>query len=190
MKTANKLAQIAKANQQGKFKVVKNHLDLFYGTYAQCVEYTEKVGGTFTIEKVKEKCPYEAFQKKVAWGSHQYVRYVIKRCKELASKGYGSVEITIDKTTDMFNKIESKHRGYSHDFVVKLLSQEGFELHDYVNHYDAISYILYWQLKPTFSQYVVCSKDDDEQLYQLEQEWERVKLPQAPDSEKIGMSWE
>lgn len=129
------------------------------------------------------------FQKKVRWGSHQYVRYIIKRCKELALKGYGSVEITIDKTTDLFQVDEGRNSCYSHDFVVQLLQKEGFKLQALEDFYDAQSYILYWQIPPDFSQIVLTCDANDAQLLLQEQEWERNKLPQASDSEKIGMRW-
>lgn len=189
MKTANKLAQIAKANQQGMFNLIQNGETIHQGSYDSCRAIMNEVGGTFIIEKAKEKDPYEQFQKKVRWGSHQYVRYVIKRCKELASKGYGGVLITIDKTTDMFEMDEGRNSCYSHNFVVQLLQQEGFVLNPFEDYYDAQSYILYWQIKPVFS-FDVVDKESDEALCQLEQEWEKVKLLQAPDSEKIGMCWE
>lgn len=164
MKTAIKLAQIAKANQQGMFNLIKNGKVFHTGSYEDCSNLAYNLGGTFTIEKVKEVDPYEAFQKKVRWGSHQYVRYVIKRCKELASKGYGGVLIKIDITTDMSDVDKGKKSCYSHDFVVKLLRQKGFALFTTPegDYYDAQEYTLFW-------------------LYDL---------PLAPDSEKIGMCWE
>lgn len=125
MNTANKLSQIARANQQ-----------------------------------VKKSNSQQDLQKKISWGSHQYVRFVKNQCKELASKGYGSVEIKIDRTTDLFNIDEGLNRCYSLSFVVTLLQQEGFKLLTKEDYYDAQSYNLVW--------------DKD--------------LPQCL-SEKIGMSW-
>lgn len=48
------------------------------------------------------------------WESYQYVKVIKQKCKELALKGYGSVEIELDKTCDYCN------------FILKLLKQEGF----------------------------------------------------------------
>ena len=166
MKTANKLAQIARVNQKGMFNLIQNGKVIHSGSYDNCYSLMEEIGGTFTIEKVKEKNPYESLQKKVAWASHQYVRYVKERCKELATKGYGGVEIKIDKTADLFGENEGNSY-YSHDFVVKLLQQEGFEVHDTPYCYDAQIY--------TFAQTYI--------LF-----WE-YGLPFAPSNEKIGMYW-
>jgi len=110
----------------------------------------------------QEKIMVDSFQKKVFWGSHQYVRYVKQRCKELALKGYGSVEIKLDKTTDLFNTDEGRNSCYSADFVFTLLNREGFIWkNEPTDFYDAISDILIWDRE----------------------------LPQAPNSEKIGMCW-
>ena len=162
MKTASKLAQLARANQnkQEKVQLTKDGKVVFIGTKESAEKWMGKNDGTYSIEKWKP----QSFEKKVRWGSHQYVRYVIKRCKELASKGYGSVKITIDKTTDMFGVDEGRNSCYSESFVCKLLSQEGFTIdwygEDARDHYDAISGTLIW----------------DE------------TLPKSPD--RIGMSWE
>ena len=127
MKTASKLAQLARANQNKQ-----------------------------------EKPMVDSLQKKVSWGSHQYVRYVKQKCKELALKGYGSVEIKLDKTTDLFNIDEGRNSCYSADFVFTLLNREGFIWkNEPTDFYDAISDILIWDRE----------------------------LPQAPNSEKIGMCW-
>lgn len=126
MTTADKLAEIAKANQQ---------------------------------PKVKKNDP----QKRAKWASHQYVRFVNRKCKELAKKGYGSVLITIDFTWDMFSIVEKC--GYSGYFVCALLEQDGYILdgeEERIDHYDAITMQLTWA----------------------------SDLPQAPDSMKIGMTWD
>ena len=104
---------------------------------------------------------YEDFQKKVRWGSHQYVRFVIKEIEQRALKGFGSVDITIDKTTDLFNVDEGRNSCYSSGFVCDLLTQKGFSFNNgyYEDHFDAFSTTLIW------------SKD----------------LPKSPD--KIGMCW-
>jgi len=96
MKTASKLAQLARANQnkQEKVQLTKNSKVVFIGTRKSAEKWMCKNGGTYTIEKWKP----QSFQKKVSWGSHQYVRFVKQRCKKLATKGYGSVEIKLDKT--------------------------------------------------------------------------------------------
>ncbi len=129
MKTASKLAQLAKANQK------------------------------------KQENPLDAFDKRVRWGSHQYVRFVKQECKKLALQGYGSVSITIDRTTELFTVDEKNNRCYSYTFVVRLLRNEGFTFStketDYVDHYDAFTSVLIW--------------DND--------------LPKAPNSMRIGMSW-
>lgn len=113
--------------------------------------------------------PEAQFQKKVKWGSHQYVRYVIKRCEELAKQGYGAVGITIDETTDQYYGMDKgRNSCYSSALVVALLKQHGFTFgSEYnetlqVNHYDAFSDVLVW----------------------------KTELPQAPKSQEIGMSWE
>lgn len=126
MTTADKLAEIAKANQQSKRK---------------------------------ENNP----QKRASWASHEYVRFVNRKCKELAQKGYGSVQITIDFTWDMFGIVEKC--GYSGYFVCSLLEKEGYILggeEERVDHHDAITMLLTWA----------------------------VDLPKAPDSMKIGMTWD
>ena len=106
--------------------------------------------------------PFHKFHHKVRWASHQYVRYVKTRCKEIAIKGYGSVEIKLDKTTDIFNVDEHRNSCYSAEFVIKLLNNEGFIWkNEPTDYYDAVSDVIIW--------------DKD--------------LPQAPQSEKIGMSW-
>jgi hypothetical protein len=114
-------------------------------------------------QKKQEKPIVDSFQKKVSWGSHQYVRFVKERCKELALKGYGGVEIKIDKTTDLFGVDEGRNSCYSHAFVLKLLQQEGFDIYDTPEGdcYDAQIYTLFWA----------------------------YNLPFAPSNEKIGMCW-
>lgn len=110
----------------------------------------------------KEKSPMELFQERVAKNTEKYVKYVMTRCEELARKGYGSVLIKIDRTTDIFMQIESDNKGYSADHVVSLLLAEGFKLKQGDDFYDAVSYILTWS---------------------------DLNLPEAPDSEKIGMAY-
>lgn len=86
------------------------------------------------------------FEKKVRWGSHQYVRFVVNEAKERAMKGFGSVVITIDKTTDLFSVDEGRNSCYDSSFVCELLHKEGFTLDNgqYEDHYDAFSTILIW----------------------------------------------
>ena len=86
------------------------------------------------------------FDKKVKWGSHQYVRFVINEAKERASKGFGSVKITIDKTTDLFNLDEGRNSCYSSALVCSLLHQQGFKFNneEFEDHYDAFSFRLVW----------------------------------------------
>jgi hypothetical protein len=165
MKTAEKLAQIARVNQQGMFNLIQNDKVIHQGSFDSCQAIMYERGGTFTIEKVKEIDHYEQFQKKVAWGSHHYVRYVIKRCKELASKGYGSVKITIDRTTDMFDVDEGRNSCYSYSFVCKLLVQEGFTFdwygEDSCDHYDAVSGTLIWdETLPKFPEEISMSWEE------------------------------
>ena len=113
-------------------------------------------------QKSKVKDPMIAFQKKVRWGSHQYVRHVVKRAEKEAELGYGSVRITIDKTTDLFQTDEGRNSCYDSSFVCGLLSQQGFKFNngEYADHYDAFSTELVWD----------------------------KNLPTSPN--KIGMSWE
>lgn len=160
MKTAFKLSQLARDNQhrQEKVQLIKNNKVVFIGSRESAERWIIKNGGIYTVEKWKPK----SLQKKISWGSHQYVRYIKLRCKELALKGYGSVEIKMDKTTDLFNIDEGRNSCYSVNFVLKLLNQEGFIWkNEQTDFYDAISDVLIW--------------DKD--------------LPQAPNYEKIGMCW-
>ena len=191
MKAAKKLAQVAKLVQSQNeivqlFTVSKKLV--FTGSRKDAEEFMNQRGGTYIVKKCKYN-PQEQFEKKVRWASHQYVRYVVKRCEELAKKGYGSVEIKIDCTTDLFQVDEGRISCYSHKFVVQLLQQEGFELEKLNDYYDAQSYILYWQVKPKFDLTFVPDSVVDSQSLLQEQEWLRTKLPQAPNSEKIGMCW-
>lgn len=110
----------------------------------------------------KEKSPMDILQERVAKNTEKYVKYVMTRCEELARKGYGSVEIIIDMTTDMFYMIESESNGYSAKRVIQMLLAEGFKLKRGEDFYDAASYILTWS---------------------------DLNLPEAPDSEKIGMAY-
>lgn len=116
-------------------------------------------------KKKQEENPLDAFDKKVRWGSHQYVRFLKKECKKLALQGYGSVRITIDRTTELFMTDEGRNSCYSSSFVISLLCNEGFRFSqkegDYEDHYDAFTNVLIW----------------DE------------NLPQAPNSNRIGMCW-
>lgn len=164
MNTANKLAQIAQANQhkQKDVDVYKNGKIVFTGSYLAAEAFMNKEGGVFTMKPAKNH--QLAFEKKVKWQSHQYVRFVIKRCTELASLGYGSVEITIDRTTDLSGIDENRNSCYSLDFVCDLLKDKGFEFDKSMDtdHYDAISTILVW--------------DNTLQL--------------APHNMEIGMCWE
>lgn len=125
-----------------------------------------KIARTNQPEQVKENL-YESFNNKVNLGSLKYVDFVINQCKELSMKGYGSVKITIDKTTDLFNTDEGRNSCYSSQLVVSLLTKEGFEFlsyydkNVYIDHYDAFSDIISWD----------------------------KTLSTAPNSMKIGMSW-
>ena len=160
MKTASKLAQLARANQnkQEKVQLTKDGKVVFIGTRESAERWMCENGGTYSVEKWKP----QSFQKKVSWASHQYVRFVKQRCKELASKGYGSVEIKLDKTTDLFNVDEGRNSCYSAEFVFSLLNREGFIWkNEPTDYYDAISDVIIWDRE----------------------------LPQAPSSEKIGMCW-
>ena len=163
-KTASKLAQIAQANQHRlkDVDVYKNGNLVFTGSNSDAEIFMKKEGGTFTIKPAKNH--QLAFEKKVKWQSHQYVRFVIKSCTELASLGYGSVEITIDRTTDLFEVDEKRNSCYSADFVYELLLEQGFEFDKSmdIDHYDAISTIIVWD----------------------------KTLPKAPSSMNIGMCWE
>ena len=155
------------------------------------MNYAQKLAQVALVNKpVKTTSLYEKTQKKIRWGSHQYVRYVLKRCEELAKQGYGSVEIKIDRTADLFGIDEGLNSFYSHDSVVKLLEDEGFQLEEREDYYLAQSYILYWQVKPDFSHVAKADSFDDGALLRAEQKWESNKLPQAPNSSRIGMCWE
>ena len=114
--------------------------------------------------KPTETSEVDTFRKKISYASHTHVEYLKQKCEELALKGYGSVKITLDQTTDLFNIIEEAGNSYySANHVMSLLNVEGFTWKNEVtNHYYAFSDVLVWE------------RD----------------LPQAPDSEKIGMSWE
>lgn len=161
MQTANKLAQLARANQdkQKQVDVYKNGQLVFTGKQVDAEIFMNNEGGVFDIKPAKNH--HLSFEKKVRWGSHQYVRYVVNQCKELASKGYGSVEIKIDRTTDLFQIDEGRNSCYSAEFVSILLQQNGFVFDGLIDHYDAFSTILTWD----------------------------KELPQAPSSMKIGMCW-
>ncbi len=180
MNTASKLAQLARASQKKTTsntcrvcggiglpsKGIMNYHNIqhplgkskaeFETVVENCLK-CESCGHSWIPSKIDN-----SFQQKVKWGSHQYVRFVKERCKELASKGYGSVEIKIDKTTDLFNVDENRNSCYSADFVFTLLNNEGFTWkNEPVDYYDAISDVLIWD----------------------------ANLSQAPNSEKIGMCW-
>lgn len=89
---------------------------------------------------------YEEFEKKVEEGSKKYVEYVIAKCTELAIQGYGSVYITIDRTTDMFHKDEGRNSCYSADYVCALLYKNGF-MFDHtkeIDLYDVLQTKLVW----------------------------------------------
>lgn len=166
MKTANKLALTAQANQnkQKQVDVFKDHKLVFTGNKEETNSFINSTEGSFVIKPTKDH--FLAFLKKVRWGSHQYVRYAINECKKLAQRGYGFVKITIDKTTDLFMMAEGRNSCYSAEFIKNLLQQEGFtfgkeDKNSYKDHYDAFSDILVWD----------------------------KNLPIAPDTEKIGMSW-
>lgn len=92
------------------------------------------------------KTPLSSFEKKRVWEAHQYVRYVVKEATERASKGFGSVRITIDKTSDLFGVDEKRNSCYSSEFVCQLLSQKGFRFdhEEYEDHYDAFSTNIIW----------------------------------------------
>lgn len=87
---------------------------------------------------------YGKFLKKAQWESHQYVRYILKSCKKLATQGYGSVTIGIDRTTELFEKDEGRNSAYIASFVEKLLLEHGFSLNEPDDCYDAIYYLLTW----------------------------------------------
>lgn len=89
---------------------------------------------------------YEDFQKKVTWGSHQYVRFVIQEVKHRALKGFGSVVIKIDTTTDQFGIDEGRNSCYASAFVSDLLVQQGFKFDnsEFEDFYDAYTTKLVW----------------------------------------------
>lgn len=147
MQTASKLALIAQANQSNlkQVDVYKEHKLVFIGTKEEANSFINSTEGSFVIKPTKDH--FLAFLKKVRWGAHQYVHYVINECKKLAQRGYGFVKITIDKTTDLFMMDEGRNSCYSAEFIKNLLQQEGFTFgkeneNSYKNHYDAFSDIL------------------------------------------------
>ena len=77
MKTASKLAQLARANQnkQEKVQLTKDGKVVFIGTRESAERWMYENGGTYSVEKWKP----QSFQKKVSWASHQYVRFVKQR---------------------------------------------------------------------------------------------------------------
>jgi division protein CdvB (Snf7/Vps24/ESCRT-III family) len=96
-----------------------------------------------TMKNIKEKSEYD-WLNEVSTGSHKKVDSIIEQLKELASKGFGSVEIKLDKTTDMFMVKESENRFYSEIEVCSILHGKGFILEPLNDYYDAQSYLLVW----------------------------------------------
>lgn len=177
--TADKLAQIARVSQQKTkectcrecggiglpSKAFMNYHNIqakkgeveFETKFQDCLK-CQNCGHSWTNSK-----GYDEERKKISWASHQYVRNVKKLCTKLAEKGFGSVEIKLDQTTDLWGKIERENSCYSADFVITLLKKEGFSFNDSetVDHYDALDSVLVWD----------------------------AQLQKAPSSEKIGMAF-
>ena len=101
-------------------------------------------------QSVIEQMPVEYNKPEFNWndelsiGSHKKVNSIIKQVEELALKGYGSVKITLDKTTDVFMVSELENRFYSETEVCNLLCNEEFTLEPIEDYYDAQSYLLVW----------------------------------------------
>lgn len=88
--------------------------------------------------------PEKLWSKQVSIGSHKKFESILNHVENLAKNGYGSVNIKLDKTTDMFMVKESKSRFYSEQEVCTLLINEGFKLTPIEDFYEAQSYHLIW----------------------------------------------
>lgn len=109
----------------------------------ELAEIAQAANQVLAMENINEKSEYDWFNK-VSTGSHEKVGSMMKQLKELALNGFGSVEIKLDKTTDMFMTKESENRFYSEIEVCIILQGKGFKLEPLEDYYDAQSYLLVW----------------------------------------------
>jgi hypothetical protein len=86
----------------------------------------------------------DSFQESVYSGSVAKFNSILQKVEKLAKKGYGSVQIILDGTADMFYCKESDSTFYSEHTVINLLINEQFSLKVIEYHYDARTYILSW----------------------------------------------
>lgn len=102
---------------------------------------------TQAVEEKRKKALIAAKEKtdteqKLQDNAHAYLDYVENCIDRAAKEGYGSLEITIDRTYDMFNIVECPTTTYSYNYVVKKLLLRGYQLDQIEDHYDAISFLL------------------------------------------------
>ena len=94
-----------------------------------------------------EQDPYLEFERLMHEGSIAKFKSLCKRFEEMAIKGYGSCEITLDHTSDLFQVKELESRFYSASEVEDMLIEEDFYFVIVADHYDAISYKVTWNSK-------------------------------------------
>ena len=141
---AQELAKLAESNKhlQAIVKVYKNNKLVFIGTLFNAKLFMETEGGQFDIQPATE--PELNSKLKHIEDSAIYVKYVIKHCIELASKGFGSVRIYTDNKSNLVDVDAKKNLCYSMELVISLLKQSGFS---FDNNTDYTYFTLIWNEK-------------------------------------------
>jgi len=88
--------------------------------------------------------PEISFNEKINEGSIAKYESILNKVEKLAKLGFGSVNIILDQTTDLFYICETKERFYSLSEIVIFLKNDGFRLYLIDDYYDAIEYNLVW----------------------------------------------
>lgn len=105
-----------------------------------------------------EQDPYLEFERLMHEGSIAKFESLSKRFEQIAGEGYGSCEIILDYTSEMFQMKEIESRFYSASEVVSMLSQAGFKITKTEDLYDAQVFTVVWH--PDSKQFTNCIKMD------------------------------
>ena len=97
------------------------------------------------------------FEDKIITGTNAYVDFVIKKCTEIALKGYGGCRLNINKSVDLGDMDEYYNKFYSLHQVLNILGEKEFTMkldRDYV---DTTLYFIIWNKDLQISKALISS---------------------------------
>jgi hypothetical protein len=118
-----------------------SHLIFTTMNTAQELSKTAQAAAKIKTEKNSIEDLYNTVLNGIQINSEKKVKNIISKCEQLADQSYGSVLITLCNIWDLYH---DPINGYSAKVVQTLLKQQGFELKELDDHYDATTYLLVW----------------------------------------------